>query len=240
MVGEVAVGGGHERVEQLGVVAARDHHPHRPPGQRRHLDGVHRPGQLGGEHALHVLVAQRLGQRDHQVRGVPGEARGVVLVGQPGGQPGSEAGGADPLGEHIGVEEVLLDELAERRGELVLALDDHRRVRYRQAQRTAEQRGHREPVRDTADHGRLGAGLHVAEQRPVRADRGHRHEQRRDRRPAARWPGGGRRPGGAPAVRPTRARALDTGEADVVAAGSIWRPRSVRGAARDSATALVE
>ena len=50
------------------------------------------------EHPLHILVAQRLGHRDHQVRGVTGEAGGVGLVGQPGGQPGHEADGTDPLG----------------------------------------------------------------------------------------------------------------------------------------------
>ena len=179
MIGEIAVGAGHDNVEQLGVVASRDDDPQGPPGQRRHLDGVYRPSQLGGEHALDILIAESLGQRDHQIRGVTGEAGGVGLVGQPGGQAGNEPGGADPLGQDIGVEEVLLHELAEGGGELVLALDDQRGVRYRQAQGTAEQGRHREPVRDTADHGGLGAGLHVAEEGPVDAGRGHGHEQYR-------------------------------------------------------------
>ena len=47
---------------------------------------------------------------------------------------GSQPGRADALGEDVGVQEVLLDELPESRRELVLALDDDRRVRYRQAQ----------------------------------------------------------------------------------------------------------
>jgi hypothetical protein len=179
MVAEIAVGGGHEGVEQFGVVAARDDDPQRPPGQRRHLDGVDGPGQFGGEDALDVLVADRLGHGDHQVRGLAGEAGGVGLVGQPGAQPGHEASRADPFGQDIGVEEVLLHELAEGGGELVLALDDQRGVRYRQAEGTAEQGCHREPVGHAADHGGLGAGLHEAEQGPVGAGRGHGHEQHR-------------------------------------------------------------
>ena len=180
MAVEIAVGAGHQGVEQLGVVAARDDDPQGPAGQRRHLDRVHRPGQLGGEHALDILVAQRLGHRDHQIRGVTGEAGGVGPVGQPGGQAGDQASGAYPLGQDVGVEEVLLHELAEGGGELVLALDDQRGVRYRQAQGAAEQGRHREPVRDAADHGGLGAGLHVAEEGPVDAGHGHGHEQHRD------------------------------------------------------------
>ena len=181
VVAEVAVGPGHDGVEQVGVMAARDDEPQGPSGQRRDLDGVDRSGQLGGEHPLNVLVAQRLGHRDHEVRRVAGEPGGVGLVGQPGGQPGHEAGGPDPFGQDVGVQEVLLDELAEGGGELVLALDDQRGVRYRQAERVTEQGRHREPVRHPADHGRLGAGLHVAEQGPVDSDRGDRHEQGRHR-----------------------------------------------------------
>ena len=196
MIAEIAVGAGHDGVEQLGVVAARDDDPQGPPSQRRHLDGVHRPGHFGGEYALDILIAEGLGRGDHQISGLTGEAGGVGLVGQPGGQAGNEPAGADPLGQNIGVEEVLLHELAESGGELILALDDQRGVRYRQAQGTAEQSGHREPVRDAADHGRLGAGLHVVEESPVGAGHGHGHEH-------SRYPGeeSGRPParGGQPA-----------------------------------------
>ena len=52
-------------------------------------------------------------------------------------------------------------------------------MRYRQAQGTAEEGRHREPVGNASDHGGLGAGLHVAEEGPVDADRGHGHEQNR-------------------------------------------------------------
>ena len=176
MVGEIAAGAGQDDVEQLVVVASRDDDPQGPASQWRHLDGVYGPGQFGGEHALDILIAKTLGHRDDQIRGVTGEAGGVGLVGQPGGQPGNEAGGADPLGKNVGVEEVLLHELAEGGGELVLALDDQRGVRYRQAQGTTEEGRHREPVGDASDHGGLGAGLHVAEKDSVSAGRGHGYE----------------------------------------------------------------
>ena len=179
MAGEIAVGAGQDGVEQLGVVAARNDDPQGPPGQRRHLDGVDRPGQFGGEHALDILIAESLSHRDDQIRRVTGEAGGAGLVGQPGGQAGNQARGADPLGKNVGGEEVLLHEPAEGGGELVLALDEQRGVRYRQAQGMAEEGRHREPVGNASDHGGLGAGLHVAEKDPVGADRGHGHKQNR-------------------------------------------------------------
>ena len=163
-------------------MALRDDDPKRLPSQRRHFHGVDHPGHFVGEHSLDILIAKRLGHRDHQIRGVTGEGGGVGLVSQPGGQARNEPSRADPLADDIGVEEVLLDELAESRGELVLALDDQCGVRYRQAKGPAEQGRDREPVRDTSDHGRLGSGLHVAERSPVSAGYGHRHEHSRGRR----------------------------------------------------------
>jgi hypothetical protein len=179
MGGEIAIGAGGDGVERLGVVTPRNDEPQGPASQRRHLDGIYRPGQFGGEHALDILIAESLGRREDQIRRPAGEAGGVSLVGQPGSQAGNEASGADPLGENIGVEEVLLHELAKGGGELVLALDDQRGVRYRQAQGMAEEGRHREPVGNAPDHGGLRAGLHVAEKDPVPADRGHGHKQNR-------------------------------------------------------------
>ena len=75
---------GQDDVEQLVVVASRDDDPQGPPSQWRHLDGVYRPGQFGGEHALDILIAESLGHRDDQIRGVTSEAGGFGLVGDPG------------------------------------------------------------------------------------------------------------------------------------------------------------
>jgi len=109
---------------------------------------------------------------------------------------------------HVAVEEVLLHELAKRRGELVLALDDHGGMRNRQPKRMPEQRRHREPVRDAADHRRLGAGLHVGQKSPVHPDRRHDHEQDRHRAEQR----GGPSAGGGQAARPQLHRlALDRG-----------------------------
>jgi hypothetical protein len=190
------------------VVALGDDDPDDPPGQRRHLDRVGRPGQLGRERPLDVLVAQAVGRPDDHVGGVAGEAAGIVGVGQPAGHPGGDLGGPDPLGQHVAVEEVLLHELAEGSGELVLALDDHRGMRDGQAERVAEQGRHREPVGHAADHRRLGACLNVRKEGPVGADRGHDHEQHRDRPEESGRPSAG----GGQAARPRLHRlALDRG-----------------------------
>ena len=60
-------------------------------------------------------------------------------------------------------EEVGLDELAERAADLVLAVGDDRGVRDRDAERMPEQRRHREPVGERADHAAFGGGPHVGE-----------------------------------------------------------------------------
>src|SRR5262249_47872956 len=196
-----------------GGVNSRDDDPQDPSGQRRYLDGVQRPGQFGGEHALDILIAHGLGHRDPQIGGMTGKAGGVVPVGQPGGQAGNEVSGADSLGKDVGVEEVLLHELAEGGGELILALDDQRGMRYRQGRGGG---GTGPPPAPTPPGRRPwppGRG-------PARGGGGSRGGGPRSRPKTAPspprgapWPGGARRPGGAPATPPARARARGTGPA---------------------------
>ena len=88
-----------------------------------------------------------------------GDQVGVGRFGQPCRQPVQGVGAAEPLGHRLGTEEALLDEAAQGLAEAVLALDDDGGVRDGQAERTAEQGGHREPVRQPADHGRHRGGL---------------------------------------------------------------------------------
>ena len=57
-------------------------------------------------------------------------------------------------------QEVLADEVAEVRPQRVLLGGDDRGVRDRQAQRTAEERRHGEPVGERTHHPRLGGGVH--------------------------------------------------------------------------------
>jgi hypothetical protein len=115
---------------------------------------------------------------------VAGEALGVVGLGQPRRHPGHDPGAADPLGDDVGGQEAGLDEVAERLAELVLALGDHRRVGDGDAERVAEQRRHREPVGEAADHGGLEGRLDVADPGGVAGRQleddvqgGHGHEQ---------------------------------------------------------------
>jgi len=185
---KVAVGTGHQAVEQQVVVAARDHDPDGLPGERCHLDTSGGPDHFGGERALHILVAEGACDRDHHVRRVSREAPRIVRVGQPRGHPWGEPRRPDAIGQDVGVEEVLLDKLPQRRRELILALDDDRRVRDRQSQRVTEEGRDREPVRDAADHCGLSAGLHVTEERPVHTDGSHRDEQDGDRSQERRCP----------------------------------------------------
>ena len=105
---------------------------------------------------------------------------------------------AHPPRDHRGDQEILLEEAGERLADAVLVARDDRGVRDRQAERMAEQGGHREPVGEAADHRRLGERLDIAERgicvleaRGREEDRGHHHQQAgRDdlhalRRPAA-------------------------------------------------------
>ena len=208
MVGEIVIGAGNDGVKQLGVVASRDDDSQCPASQRRHLDGVCGAGEFGDEHPLDILIAECLGYRDNQTGGVTGEPRGIGLISQPGGHAGNEAGGADAVGKNISVEEVLLHKLAESGGELVLPLNDQRCVRYRQAKGTAKESGHREPICNTTDHGRLGASLHVAKKGPV--DAGHSDDGEQNRYPCEECSSPPPRSGQAP--RPQLRRfALDRG-----------------------------
>ena len=84
-----------------------------------------------------------------------------------------------------GDQEIVAQEIGERVADPVLVARDDRGVRDRQAERVAEQRGHREPVGQPADHRRFGKGADKAPGRMTIAQRardqkkpGHRHQQR--------------------------------------------------------------
>ena len=62
----------------------------------------------------------------------------------------------------IGLEKMFGDEARHRLAQFIFAPGDDRRVRYRQAQRMPEQRHHREPVGQRADHAGLGKGMQPA------------------------------------------------------------------------------
>ena len=87
------------------------------------------------------------------------------------------------------VRKLSCDELAEAAPDLVLAPRDDRRVRDREAERVAEQRGDGEPVGERADHRRLGERLARSRPTPGRRPRwpGRRGRRRPRRARAARW-----------------------------------------------------
>ena len=96
-----------------------------------------------------------------------------ALAGSASHAPSRAAIGGAPqlLGDDVGGEEVALDEGAEAPADVVLAVRDDRGVGDRDAERVPEQRGHREPVGQRTDHGRLGRGPHVGEPRDVVLER---------------------------------------------------------------------
>ena len=70
---------------------------------------------------------------------------------------------AHPPRDHRRDQEILLEEVGERLADPVLVARDDRGVRDRQAERVAEQRRHREPVGEAADHRRFGERLDVGQ-----------------------------------------------------------------------------
>lgn len=120
------------------------------------------PGDLLVEEALHVVVAQRIGEADGDVGTVLGHPAGVGGIREPRGRAFDRARRTDPIGDYVGRQEVLLYELAQGAAELVLALDDDGGVGDGQPEWTTEQGGDREPVGQASHHRTLRQGLDVA------------------------------------------------------------------------------
>ena len=110
-----------------------------------------------------VVVQHQRQARPPRCRAPAASCVGVRRFGQPLARPAAgPARVAEPLADDLGGEEVLADEASQPFADLVLLARDDRGVRDRQPQRVPEQRGHREPVGEAADHGRLGGRLDVA------------------------------------------------------------------------------
>ena len=105
---------------------------------------------------------------DQARRALPQPAR-LVRRGAGGGQEAAGGAGeiepAHPPRHHRGDQEILAQEGGERVADPILVARDDRGVRDRQAERVAEQRGHREPVGKTADHRGFREGADIAERR---------------------------------------------------------------------------
>jgi hypothetical protein len=79
--------------------------------------------------------------------------------------------------DHRRCQEVRAKKCRHRIGYAILVLRDDRSVRDRQTQRTAEQRGNREPIRQTANHRCFGKGAQETPAAVVRFKVPRRKEQ---------------------------------------------------------------
>src|SRR4029453_19058359 len=70
--------------------------------------------------------------------------------------------------DHRGDEEILLEEIGQRRADAVLVPGYDRRVGDGQAERMAEESRDGEPVGEAANHGRFGERLHISQAWPGR------------------------------------------------------------------------
>ena len=150
-----------DQVEQRVVGAVLDHRLQEMPGDRAqrlpHEPRQQRPADERG----HVVVAQPRQRRADRPGALGHDPLGVGAGGKPLAGPAAHLGGAHLLRHHLLGEEVLGDELLQALGQAVLAGRHDRGVRDRQPERSPEQRGDREPVRQRTDHRRLGRGVQV-------------------------------------------------------------------------------
>ena len=165
--------------EELLVAVLGGHHPQGPAGQLRDGQRFDTAVEHVGQHAVDVLVPHRVGQAHHEVGRLPGQHLAVCGVGGPGRGPVDRPRRPHPFDDDVGGEEVLLHEGTERLAELVLAFADDGGVGDREAERVAEQRGHREPVGHATHHRRLGRSLDVAPPAPPVAHDHDHHERDR-------------------------------------------------------------
>ena len=114
--------------------------------------------------------------------------RAVRRIADPLRDPLRDAQPVQPRRDHLARQEVVLHEPAKAAADAVLAARDDRGVRDRNPERVPEQRCDREPVRETADHRRLGRRANEPEPRELsleheRDDENHGRADEQTRRP---------------------------------------------------------
>ena len=159
-------------VEQRLVPAAGGEHveqPGRPAATRRPAPAGATTRRRGRSRAPARRRARR-GRSASAADQVVAEPVGMARVGQPARPAARPDRTARSLASTCGVLRKLSQmKPARLRADAVLVGRDDRGVRNRQAERMAEQRDHREPVGDRADHRGLGEGRDVAPGRDARA-----------------------------------------------------------------------
>ena len=120
----------------------------------------------------HPLVVERLQSIRREARHIGCHRLGVLGLEQPAVKRACRTELADALHHRRTGKKVRLDEERQPGGDALLVARDDRRVRNEaQAERMVEQRRHREPVGDCADHGCLGDDAHPTEPRLLRFQR---------------------------------------------------------------------
>ena len=160
LVGEQPpVGFAHREVDQPVVRAVAHHFAEEGAG-----DGRDRLLAQSRQHRLvqqpgHRCVAEPVERGDRHADDLVGGPKGVGRHEGPGRGPRRDVGGQNPVADDLLPQEVVTHEVLQAPGQHVLLLGDERGVRDRQTHRVPEQRRHREPVGDRADHRCLGAGV---------------------------------------------------------------------------------
>jgi hypothetical protein len=162
-------------------VAFRDH-GQQAPGDRRNLRVSDSRLDAVIDDGLHVFVPQHLRAGRERGRGLRSDAPGVLRFRYPPRDALADVQAAQPRLDHFAREKVALHEPAEGARHAVFVRGDDRRVRYPDAERMAKQRGHGEPVRETANHRGLRGRAHVSQPRVLRLKhaRDHEDDRRRD------------------------------------------------------------
>ena len=134
------------------VCADLDRHLEHSSSKGRSFDVADLVGHHVGDHLREVIVAGDLGDRTDDAAELFCDSGRIVVGEHPSGDSGRHVVPVESSGDVFVVEEVGLDELAERFTDLVFAGRDDRRMRNRQPERVAKQCRHSEPVGQPAHH----------------------------------------------------------------------------------------
>ena len=125
------------------------------------------------EQALDAPVVGQFEKTAHHLHQMQPDALGVIRLAEPGSYHLCGLIAADQRHQRLGIQKLLLHELAEIVADSVLiARDDRRMARNKRNGHPAEQRDHGKPVCQRADHRRLGNGLHAAHPKGLRQEQG--------------------------------------------------------------------
>jgi len=172
--------------EQRRVAALGDRGLEQLAKDRRHLRRAQAGADPGLDHPAEPRRIETLQHLRDQLRRTLAKAPPCPLrrIGQPAGDRARHVEAAGSPGDDDRDQEIGAEELRERVADPVLVARHYGCVRDRQAERMAEQRGHREPVRQPTDHRRLRertdereGGVGVDERAADEERRGHEHEQ---------------------------------------------------------------